>query len=83
MPRCSKELDRFFLIMIEQPLGWDDIYAIRLLQELDTPICLDECIHSGACPGRNRTEACKIINMKFGRVGGHTAQRIHELCQAQ
>jgi len=33
--------------MIEQPLGWDDLYShIELQKKLDTPICLDECIHS-------------------------------------
>ena len=41
-----KQLDAFYLIMIEQPLGWDDIYSHAELQrKLDTPICLDECIH--------------------------------------
>ena len=80
-----KELDRFFLIMIEQPLGWDDIYSHSLLQKkLDTPICLDECIHSEEhAQAAIALRACKIINMKLGRVGGYTvAKRIHDLCQA-
>jgi len=79
-----RQLERFFLMMIEQPLEWDDIYSHAELQkQLQTPICLDECIHSLA-HARAAIEigACKIINMKLGRVGGHTAaQRIHDLCR--
>ena len=42
-----KELDRFYLMMIEQPLGWEDLVDHSKLQrELSTPICLDECIHN-------------------------------------
>src|SRR4029077_19348586 len=41
-----KQLDAFYLIMVEQPLGHDDIYSHAQLQkQLETPICLDECIH--------------------------------------
>jgi O-succinylbenzoate synthase len=79
-----KQLDAFYLIMIEQPLGHDDIYSHAALQrELQTPICLDECIHDYE-HARAAIEigACKIINIKLGRVGGHTAARqIHNLCQ--
>jgi len=79
-----KGLERFFLMMIEQPLGYDDLYAhVELQRQLSTPICLDECIHSEA-HARAAIEmgACKIINMKLGRVGGHTAaRRIHDLCK--
>jgi o-succinylbenzoate synthase len=79
-----KELEGFYLMMIEQPLGWDDLYGHAALQKkLDTPICLDECIHTV-----EQTEAaialgaCKIINIKLGRVGGYTvARKIHDLCQ--
>jgi O-succinylbenzoate synthase len=71
-------------MMIEQPLGWDDLYShIELQKKLQTPICLDECIHSEE-QARAAVElgACKIINIKMGRVGGHTvARRIHDLCQ--
>ncbi|HYA89381.1 MAG TPA: o-succinylbenzoate synthase [archaeon] len=81
-----KQLDAFYLIMIEQPLGWDDIYAHAQLQrQLETPICLDECIHDVE-HARAAIEigACKIINIKLGRVGGHTAaRRVHDLCQAK
>ena len=83
-PRLA-ELDAFYLIMIEQPLGYDDIYSHAQLQrQLQTPICLDECIldteHARAAI---EMVACRIINIKLGRVGGHTsARRIHDLCQA-
>jgi O-succinylbenzoate synthase len=81
-----KALDAFYLIMIEQPLGWDDIFSHAQLQrQLETPICLDECIreldHARAAI---ETGACRIINVKLGRVGGHTAaRRIHDLCQSR
>lgn len=81
-----KQLDAYYLIMIEQPLGWDDIYSHALLQRrLDTPICLDECIHEVEhARAAIETGACRIINIKLGRVGGHTAaRRIHDLCQAK
>jgi o-succinylbenzoate synthase len=79
-----KQLDGFYLMMIEQPLGWDDLYShVQLQKKLDTPICLDECIHTEE-QARAAVElgACKIINIKLGRVGGYTpARRIHDLCQ--
>ena len=79
-----KTFERFFLMMLEQPLAYDDLYAHRELQQAtSTPICLDECIHSFA-HARAAIEigACKIINIKLGRVGGHTsAHRIHNLCR--
>jgi o-succinylbenzoate synthase len=79
-----KQLDSFYLMMIEQPLGWDDLYSHMELQKmLETPICLDECIHTEE-QARAAVElgACKIINIKLGRVGGFTVARgIHDLCQ--
>ncbi len=81
-----KQLDAFYLIMIEQPLGWDDIYSHAQLQrQLETPICLDECIHDVEhARAAIETGACRIINIKLGRVGGHTAaRRIHDLCQSK
>jgi O-succinylbenzoate synthase len=81
-----KQLDAFYLIMIEQPLGDDDIYSHAQLQkQLDTPICLDECIHD-ELHARAAIEigACRIINVKLGRVGGYTsARRVHDLCQSK
>lgn len=79
-----KKLDEFGLMMIEQPLGWDDIYShVKLQKQLKTPICLDECIHEYEhAVAAIETGACKIINMKMGRVGGHSQmRRIHDLCQ--
>jgi O-succinylbenzoate synthase len=79
-----KQLDAFYLMMIEQPLGWDDVYSHAELQrKLQTPICLDECIqteeHAAAAIALH---ACKVINIKLGRVGGYTvARRIHDLCE--
>jgi O-succinylbenzoate synthase len=79
-----QELDGFHLMMMEQPLGWDDLYShVELQKRLQTPICLDECIHTEE-QARAAIElgACRIINIKMGRVGGHTmAKRIHDLCQ--
>jgi O-succinylbenzoate synthase len=48
-----------------------------------TPICLDECVHtSEQAHAAIRLGACRIINIKLGRVGGFTsARRIHDLCQ--
>jgi O-succinylbenzoate synthase len=83
LPRLQ-ELDQFNLMMIEQPLAWDDIYSHSLLQRhLRTPICLDECIHN-LRHARAAVElgACRIINMKLGRVGGYgSACQIHAYCQ--
>jgi o-succinylbenzoate synthase len=79
-----RQLDGFYLMMIEQPLGWDDLYShIELQKRLETPICLDECVHTEE-QARAAVElgACKIINIKLGRVGGFTMARcIHDLCQ--
>jgi O-succinylbenzoate synthase len=81
-----KEFDRFYLMMIEQPLGWDDLLDhAKLQKEIATPICLDESIHS-AGDARKALEigAGKIINIKLGRVGGFTAARaVHDVCRAR
>jgi O-succinylbenzoate synthase len=81
-----KEFDRFYLMMMEQPLGWDDLLDhARLQREIATPICLDESIHS-ADDARKALEigVCKIINIKLGRVGGFTAaSQVHDVCRAR
>jgi O-succinylbenzoate synthase len=81
-----KRLEAYYLMMIEQPLGWDDIFShLELQRRLDTPICLDECIHTEE-HARAAIElgACRIINLKLGRVGGYSpARRIHDLCQSR
>jgi o-succinylbenzoate synthase len=81
-----KQLDAYHLMMIEQPLGWDDFYSHAALQrQLETPICLDECIHDiEHARAAIELGACRIINLKLGRVGGHTAaRRLHDLCQSK
>src|SRR5579875_3627379 len=81
-----KQFDRFDLMMIEQPLGWDDMVDhARLQKELQTPLCLDESIHS-ADDARKALDlgACRIINIKLGRVSGYTSARnIHDLCRSR
>jgi o-succinylbenzoate synthase len=76
-------LDRFGLMMIEQPLDYDDIRDHAALQQrLETPICLDESIHSvRAAEDAIALQACRIINIKPGRLGGHAESiRVHDLC---
>jgi O-succinylbenzoate synthase len=81
-----KQLDAFDLLMIEQPLAHDDIIDHATLQRaLQSPICLDESIHS-AEDARKALDlgSCRIINIKPGRVGGLLeAKKIHDLCQAR
>src|SRR5271168_4443600 len=72
--------------MIEQPLWDDDIfYHARLQKELRTAICLDESIVSARTAAiAIETGACRIINIKVGRVGGFSeAKKIHDICHAQ
>lgn len=79
-----KQLDAYYLMMIEQPLGWDDLFGhVEIQKALETPICLDECIHTyEQAEAAIALGAGKIINVKLGRVGGfHEAKRIHDLCQ--
>ena len=78
------QLDRYDLLMVEQPLWHDDFYYHSMLQKrMETPICLDESI-------RNRRDAlaaiemesCRIINIKLGRVGGFSeAIAVHNAAQ--
>lgn len=79
-----KQMDSLGLIMIEQPLAHDDIVDHAKLQaEIQTPICLDESIHS-VDDARKAIElgSCKIINIKIGRVGGISeAIKVHNLCK--
>jgi len=79
-------LDDLGLLLIEQPLAEDDLWDhSRLQKRFSTPICLDESILS-VRHARQALEmgACKIINIKVGRVGGLSeAIAIHDLCQAR
>ena len=77
------EMEDLKLLMIEQPLAHDDIIDHAELQaRVTTPICLDESIHSiHDTRVALKLKACRIINIKVGRVGGLTnALRIHDLC---
>lgn len=78
-----RKLDEYYLMMIEQPLAHDDIIDHAVLQEkLETPICLDECIRSRhQAEQAIRLHACRIINIKLGRVGGFAeAKAVHDVC---
>jgi O-succinylbenzoate synthase len=79
-----RALDRFDLMMIEQPLDYDDLTDHAALQRsLETPICLDESIVSPRVARLALQQgACRIVNIKPGRVGGHLqARRVHDICQ--
>ena len=84
--QALRPLDDLGLLLIEQPLAEDDLWDHRRLQTgFKTPICLDESILS---PRHARQalemEACRVINIKAGRVGGLSqGVAIHDLCQAQ
>ena len=76
------KLDQFDLMMIEQPLDYDDIRDHAQLQaRIRTPICLDESLHTvRAAEEAIALGACRIINIKPGRVGGHGESiRLHDL----
>ena len=77
------QLDAFGLLLIEQPLPEDQVLAhAQLARLVRTPICLDESITSAqAASDAIELEACRIINIKPGRVGGYLeARRIHDVC---
>ena len=79
------QLDAFDLMMIEQPLEYDDLRDhARLQARLGTPICLDESLDTPRLAEEALTTgACRIINIKPGRVGGHTQSiRMHDIAVA-
>jgi O-succinylbenzoate synthase len=79
-----KKMDKYNLMMFEQPLHYEDIIDHAELQrQIETPICLDESIHSADDARKAiRIGACRIINIKLGRVGGHTeAKAVHDICR--
>ncbi len=81
-----KQMDDYNLLLIEQPLGCEDIYEHSKLQkELKTPICLDESIHSlDDTRAAIELDSCRIINIKPGRVGGFTESKlIHDYCASE
>lgn len=80
-----RRLDAFDLMMIEQPLAWDDLVDhAKLQKQIKTPVCLDESVKSEA-QAKNALElgSCRVLNLKAGRVGGLLeAKRIHDACLA-
>ena len=79
-----KKFDEFGLLMIEQPLWSDEIFQHAALQkQLKTDICLDESIHSARdAEAAIRLGACRIINVKVGRLGGFSeAVATHDICR--
>ena len=77
-----KELGKYNLMMLEQPLAHNDIFDhAKLQKQIETPVCLDESIHS-AEDAKHAIElgSCRIINVKLGRVGGHSeAKRVEQV----
>lgn len=81
-----RKFDAFKLLMIEQPLWDDEIYLHARLQKLiKTAICLDESIHHARDANfAIEAGACRIINIKVGRVGGFTeAKKVHDTALAR
>jgi O-succinylbenzoate synthase len=79
-----KELDQYSLMMVEQPLAHDDIFDHAELQkEIRTAVCLDESIRSSEdAKHAIQLSAGRIINLKLGRVGGHTqAKKVEQVCR--
>jgi o-succinylbenzoate synthase len=79
------KLDPYDLLLIEQPLDYDDVMDHAVLQrQIKTPVCLDESIHTvRIARDAIDAKACRIINIKPGRVGGHQASiELHDLCAA-
>jgi O-succinylbenzoate synthase len=83
--KVLQPLDDLNLLLIEQPLADDDLWDhSRLQKSFKTPLCLDESIRSTRHARQAiEMEACRIVNIKPGRVGGLSqALAIHELCYA-
>ncbi|MGW2445780.1 o-succinylbenzoate synthase [Streptomyces sp. NPDC001675] len=83
--RHLAELDPFGLLLIEQPLDEEDIAGhAALARSIRTPVCLDESITSArSAADAIAAGACRIVNIKPGRVGGYLeARRIHDVCAA-
>ncbi len=80
-----RALDAFDLLMLEQPLHHEDLVQhARLQAQISTAICLDESIRSAADAGAAiELAACRIVNIKQGRVGGVLeARRVHDVAAA-
>ncbi len=84
-PRLAR-LDPFDLLLIEQPLPEEDLVGhAELARRISTPVCLDETITSAkSASDAIALGACRIVNVKAGRVGGYLeARRVHDVCQAR
>ncbi len=81
-----KALDEFKLMMLEQPLAYDDMFDHAQLQkQIKTPVCLDESVKTPAdAEHAIGLGACRIINLKLGRVGGHSqARQVERIAREQ
>lgn len=81
-----KALDEFGLMMLEQPLAFDDMFDHAALQkQIKTPVCLDESVKTPAdAEHAIDLGACRIINVKLGRVGGHSqAKQVETIAREQ
>ncbi len=81
-----RQLDDFDLLMVEQPLAWNDIYEHSKLQpQLRSDICLDESIHTvNDARLAIQLGACRIINLKPARVSGYTESlAVYRFCVEQ
>lgn len=77
-------LDEFGLLMVEQPLAFDDMFDHAQLQkQIRTPVCLDESIRSSEDARKAvALGACRVVNVKLGRVGGHAeAAMVETVCR--
>ncbi|MGC9536267.1 o-succinylbenzoate synthase [Streptomyces sp. UG1] len=80
-----RRLDEFGLLLIEEPLAENNLYAhARLQQRIATPVCLDESLHSaGDTASAIAMDACRVVNVKPARVGGYLeARRVHDVAHA-
>jgi len=78
-----RALDRFGLVLVEQPLAEDDLEGhAALARQMETPLCLDEALDSVVAARRALDMgACSVVNLKPARVGGYLeALRVHDLC---
>jgi len=81
-----RAMDNYGLLLIEQPLGYDDLYDhSKLQEELKTAICLDESVQSlSDAHAALELKSCRSINIKPGRVGGFTESKaIHDFCASK
>ncbi|MGB8509029.1 MAG: o-succinylbenzoate synthase [Pyrinomonadaceae bacterium] len=79
-----RALDEYKLMMIEQPLAFDDREDhAKLQKQIETPVCLDESVRSPEDAAKAiEMKACRIVNVKLGRVGGHAeAKRVEAVCR--